>query len=296
MRSLVLLFLVLLASCAHAIVIIPPTVYIVTISLASFIGNAIILIVGWIAVSGIAAKKFFGKSVSEIMAFTFSGIKKLVVAVVSMLAALLLFNPIEIFSILTASLAAAIITLALLALGSYSKYRLVGKTEKTRLLRSTVFFAAIVFVLSALAISVSLEITQVNASPEGLFAKQAVQETDFRIGLPDASKEMASAPAASAPMDTAGEDAEKKVGGADRIWFYPAGAKPCIVIVGSKVFEFAPTNNCYFLENSAPQRMVCPVSISIAEVSARGSVNVSATGSCSYEGTIIVSETGFLVE
>ena len=293
------LFIVFLAPFAKAIVIVPPTIYFATISVATFAANAFIGLLAWIALSGLFNKKFFGKRLSEIFSRIFSAMKKIFIAIFSMLAAVFVVNPIEVFSIIEGAVVAAIVCGALLFLSNYSSYRSVEIERKKNLLKSTAVFSLIVLLLFGASAYSSLEI---KILPQGKPLQGAYGNvSDYAVGLPDMvqkiGQNLPTAPSIGAPLgEGQKQPAERKdiEAGKEKVfsgelWFFPKSSNECRVKVGSQNFSFKPQFNCYFLGNGVPLRVFCPVKISANEVNQKGTAEVTAGGSCTDNGTVEIN-------
>jgi len=293
---------------ANAIVIVSPTIYFVTLSIATFIANSIIGFLALIAVSGMLNKTFFGKKVSEIFAFLFVSIKKFVIGIISMIIALLLINPIEISSIIQGAIVAAVIFGLLFLLSEYSKFKISISQKKNNILKSATIFSLLVLIIFTFSALTSLEI-KVIAGDDSQPSLGADQKQDsFLDVFNDSVSEVASAPAAresispSAGKPSPQEDyapsydniEEKKII-LNELLFFPENKEKCKVKVGEQSFVFEPQYSCYSAEGLLPERIYCPVKVSFYEINQLGDVQVIATGSCK-DSFAISLESGFRVE
>ncbi|GEM_PF-2391265 len=290
---------------AGAIVVVPPVIYFVTLSIATFLANALIGLLAIVAVSGIANKKFFGKKLSELVYYFFGWIKKILIAVFSMLAAVFLIKPIEIISIIQGSIAALVTCLVLFFISNYSVFRIVSKQEKTRLLRSAVFFSLVISLLFGFAAFTSIE-TQIIAT-KGLgnfYPENKSIGSDFGLNIPfDDALPKANAPVSTQQpyisegvQDTQGEPVQDKTFLGLNLWFYPLTNNECNVTIGSQYFSYAPSESCYFLDNGVPVRIFCPVQVFHSQITQRGPADLTASGSCQAIQKINVLDNGFEVD
>jgi len=298
MKILLLSLVIIIIPTVSAIVILPPVIYFVTLSIASFIGNIIIGLLAWVALSGLLNKQFFGKTLSELISYIFSTLKNIFIAIIAMIAGVFIASPIEIISVLAGALIAAIICCFLLYIANYSELRAVENKRKKKILKSNTFFSVIVFLLFSASAFLSIETQILPQDPaiKDLYARGAVsgileeKEIDAfediagmpvsGVGAPLAETSKTQLP--SQPDDAVFPDS------LDSLWLYPVDSSTCIVNIGNKTFNFTPKQNCYLLENNIPVRIYCPIEVTIEDISQKGMLNVSATGSCSGQAEITV--------
>ena len=301
LSALLILFLLPFAG---AIVIVPPTIYFVTLSIATFIANSIIGLLAIIALSGLVDKKFFGRKLSEIFSFIFSAVKFTSIAIVSMLVALLIVNPVEINSVLLGSFLSAIVCCSVLLISDYSKYRVSDPKEKNELFKSTLIFSVFVLILFSVSTLTSIE-TKIIAGAESQYGAPA---QDAFGGIFDGLSQKSTAPIAansisnemgtSAPSDYDAYPREAKAGVLEvsELWFQPNNLEECIINIGNQEFSFKPENNCYYYENgNSIVRTICPIKITIDEITQKGNLLVTASGSCS-ENTTVSADVAFRIE
>ncbi len=296
-KTILPVFLVFFALTVNAVVIVPPVVYFVTLSIATFLSNVLIALLAIIAVSGFANKKFFGKKVSELFSYFFSWIKKIVIAFISMAIALFVINPIEVFTIIQAAILTFILCLMLFFISNYSTYRVIQKPEKTKLVTSFSIFSLLVALLFLVSVFLSLETQVINTENSSLSYIQnnpLLPSLDKIAPFAD-SMSGAQVGIVEKPQESDDEITQPKLT-EPNLWFYPSAKEQCIIIIGSQNFTFTPIESCYFYENSSLVRIFCPISISKAQVNQAGTVNLTATGSCKAQQTITITSNGFEVE
>ncbi len=295
--AITILFFSMFFSLVHAIVIVPPVVYFATLSIATFISNSIIALLALLAVSGIVNKKVFGKKISELFSAFFSGIKIIFISLFSMLISIFIIWPIELISIIQGSLVAALICFCFLFISDYSKFRIVNKERKSKIIKSSLIFSIIILFVFGISanFSTSIEILTNNS-------KESYQSTPFDDVLSSVSDSMGVV-ASESLVDQAYKSAvsdydyaeEKSKIILSEIWFYPENKSDCIVQLGTQKFTFTPEFSCFVYENSVPSRIFCPVKISADKVLEKGKINASASGSCIDSFEVIVSNDSFEV-
>lgn len=280
---------------AGAIVIVPPAIYFVTLSVATFIANSIIGLLALVAVSGLAGKKFFGKKLSELFSYFFAWLKKAAIALFSMILPVFLVKPIELFSVLLGAFLAFAVCFVVFFASNYSTYRVSVKKEKTSMFFSGALFSLFIFGLFCFSAFASIETQLVQTKGFGDFYSQAEPLPGLEIPSADAFPAGAQSPQAK----ESAQETTKPLAGTfigPKLWFYPLTSKECTVVLGSQSFSFTPSESCYFTENNATVRIFCPVFISLDNITQRGPIDLAATGSCMAQDRITVFDYGFEVD
>jgi hypothetical protein len=251
-----------LATLAQAVVIAPPVVYWVTLSLSTFVANMLVTLFMYAAVRGFASKKLFGKSMAEIFGFVFSMIGKFIIAMIASLVALIWISPISFPEILIASLIALLISLAVSFLAEYREFRVSG--SPSRALLSITLFSILVAGLTFVSAFYALQ-TQVIVA-DG--SREPVPAVSLAPSMGLFTPSQSSAPAMMDEVrdtddyemqksDSTSPATEKKDTKTIRI--IPISDAPCTVSSKDSTETFIPEFTCVAGEGLSQRRIYCPV-------------------------------------
>jgi hypothetical protein len=241
-----------------AVVVAPPVVYWVTLSLSTFFANMLVTLFMYAAAKGLATKTLFGKKLSNLLCFMFSMISRFVVAMVASLASLIIINPITIPEIIMCSLLSVALFLILFFLVSYREIRISSKQKKTVI--SIIFFGLLVGALTFVSAYYALEKQVIMGEIE----KPTIDlKDDFTASSADVSY------AAGSPMElekSMGEEGASDIvepvkDAAKTIYLQPASAKLCTVTTMGQTYEYEPKLDCVGGSGLSEKRIFCPIKI-----------------------------------
>ncbi|MFH1200395.1 MAG: hypothetical protein V1708_04975 [Candidatus Micrarchaeota archaeon] len=306
MRLVAALFLAAaLAANANALVIVPPTVYFLTLSLSAFLANAVVSLFIFGALRGLLGRKLWGKSVFEVASSGVSALGTAIVALFAMACAAYFIRPLDLPSAALCALAAGVIFLAFKIVLSFKEY-IVSPGTRRALAISWLSLAA--FVALAAGVSSVLAVEERSISTFGGYYPQYPQQgAGMAQGVANDLVQNAPAPGA-AQKEQAGEMAKEKEGDAgiivepnqpgpsaaiSRLWFQPMSQNECVVTIGSFGKSFSPSYSCAVVRNGERARALCPVWVDAAQIGESGAVAFSATGSCDDAGTVTLTGGAF---
>jgi hypothetical protein len=300
---------------ANAIAIIPPVVYFVTLSISTFIANAIVALLIFGALRGISMRKYFGKGMYEIIGLGLSALSIGILAIVCMLLSIWLLPPIDFEGVLICGLAAAILFILINMLISLKQLSISDPDRKRSIIFSWVALAIFIGLATGASAQFSMQIHKLPIKTGGYdlenynqnsqspiqsvsdaisgvakspsMAKEAPASMPAAVGEESKSTTMPSVTASPQPKPTAPAETE--------IWFIPITSNRCIILADSFSQSFQPSFNCYYDDDEAGKkiRIFCPVSISHSTVQMRGNVEFVATGGCAGNVWTIITESGF---
>ncbi|MFH1234357.1 MAG: hypothetical protein V1493_01975 [Candidatus Diapherotrites archaeon] len=287
-RALFLISFLLFLGSVNAIVIVPPILYIASLSILSVLFNMFVGLFCWIALQGIATKKFFGKPLHSIAGFILPSFGKIFFALLLVAGASFVLHPLEAGEALAASAAAAAIFFACLFLAGFREIR--NSEKKAGLIVSIAVFSVFVLALGFASIMLSIETTPViGGRPEPAF-----NEMQSQAGMPFA----APAEKPSVSEDIAGAPAmESEAGGktvVEALWLVPENSGQCTLKAAGKELSFAPEKNCLEKKESGMERAYCPIKI-LPSDTGFGKMALEAGGSCSGSMNVVAGEKGFEV-
>ncbi|MFH1587228.1 MAG: hypothetical protein ABID38_05190 [Candidatus Diapherotrites archaeon] len=296
-RIMAFLILLTFLSSANAIVIIPPVVYVATISILTLVLNAFIGLFFWIAIQGVATKKLFGRPIHEILNFLIPSAGKILFALLLTVIFSLILAPVEINEIISTSILISVIFAAVLFL---SKFREIRNTEhKSKVIASVAVFSIAVLAISFFSIMLSVEVISVSTEAgeelkeefPGAGIMDDLLPSSPYMGAPSMEKP---APIADVGEGISPEDIEKK-GSIRSIWLVPDSGANCTLTIGETQLSFRPEKNCVEKIGSEIRRSYCPIEVTPSQIYGTGQLQLKAGGSCSGEITILVSNNAFEV-
>ena len=293
MKLKAVVVLAALAANASALVIVPPTVYFLTLSLSAFLANAVVSLFIFGAFKGVMGKKLWGRSVFEVASSGVSALGTAIVALLAMAGAAYLIQPLDLQSAAACAVCAGVIFLAIKAVLSSKEYIVSGGGRRA-LAISWLSMAA--FVALAAGVSSVLAVEERSISTTGGYYPQ--QGGGIMQDVVSGFSQAAQAPALNEEGKTlAGGMKEPAVPGANaiasRMWFLPTSQGECIIEVGTFRKAFVPAYSCAVLRDDGKTRMFCPVWVDAAEIGQAGTVAFKATGSCDDAGIVRISDGSF---
>lgn len=296
MKKLVTLLMVFSIP-ANAVVIIPPVVYFISVSLATFFANALVAIVGWAAVQGFSEKVYGGKTAFEIGRFAFSCIGKAIMLIAAMAFAVTFFPPFDLTSAAVTGAAAASAALVFLSLSKAR--RLLVEKEKSRLVATVVGLALFAGAVTTASSVLSLETTVVYRSAD-LTSTETAPATGFGqpfAGIAEIQPAQAKAMLPTAPSQEAAAPSKAKIL-ASQLWFFPQNATKCnIYSDDALVLEASPAGQCFYPSGQQLVKAFCPVALTADKLGRQGrQVRITSTGSCGQYYDAIASQNGFEIK
>ncbi|HLC47999.1 MAG TPA: hypothetical protein VJI13_02895 [Candidatus Norongarragalinales archaeon] len=317
------LLLLLLARDAQAIVIIPPVVYFVTLSIGTFISSSIVSLLIFGALKGFANRKYWGRSAFQLLTEAKSALSSALLAILSMVAAFFAVYPIDLESVVLASLIAAILFLLTKFVSSLRQYAVSDGAARRGLILSWLTIAIFIGLATSVSALVSMQSYRIFTG-SGSYAP-ALEKEDALLEPPADILTGAKAPSsgmrkpamvsdgkvggqgAAAPEGKSGEEPAEgsadasallpspspSAGAIANLWFIPKSGETCNIFADSYVQTFVPSFTCISEENGARRRIYCPVSISLAQMHSRGDVEFRGTGSCAGKITATITDNGF---
>ncbi|MDO8647042.1 MAG: hypothetical protein Q7R70_01325 [Candidatus Diapherotrites archaeon] len=276
------LALIFAAGFASAIVIIPPVVYVATISILSIIFNMIAGFFCWLAIQGIASKTVFGKKLDSVLETAIPVFGKILFALLLTVVFSFFFSPSGIQEILLASAAITLVFFLALLLSNYRQIR--NSPEKGRKQFPSIAVSSIlVFAIVSASIFFSVTFAPISQAQRPLL-------DDSAFGV---SKSQ-SAPAES--ISRPSTDSEKNYL-TNELWLVPSSIEACKLSVnGIEQFSFTPSKNCFERTASGFEKTFCPIKITPALFESLGeTMELSASGSCSGKLSAKISNNQFEV-
>jgi hypothetical protein len=264
-------------------------VYFATLSLLSVFFNMVVGLFCWIALQGIATKKFFGKPAHAIAEFLLPAAGKVFFALLLIAWLSIAMQPIEAGGAFAASAAAAAIFFACLFLAGFRELR--NSQGKAGHFAAMAAFSLFVFVIGFASIMFSIETTPVIGG-KPLPAGIGIQGPSMQLPSgapsqkPSVSEDIAEAPAV-----------EQEAGGktvVEALWLVAENSSQCTLAAGGKNLSFTPEKNCLEKKDSGMERVFCPIKI-LPFQTGFGKMALEAGGSCSGSMTVIAGEEGFEV-
>ncbi len=142
---------------AEAIVLAPPIIYTAIFSLGAFIMNMCFFIALWLAIAGAINRLYFGKHVYEIARVYFNITGKVVIFIVSAAIAAVILNPLNTKEIISTSLLAGILGLAILFISNFREYRLFSEKQKMSFIKSIVALGLSIIIVTFFSASFTLK-------------------------------------------------------------------------------------------------------------------------------------------
>lgn len=282
-KILTALALIFAAGFASAIVIVPPVVYVATISILSIIFNMIVGFFCWLAIQGIASKTVFGKKIDSVLETAIPVFGKILFALLLTVIFSFFFAPSGIQEILFASAAITLVFFLALLLSNYRQIR--NSPEKGRQFPSIAVSSILVFAIVSASIFLSVTFAPMNQGRGPLLGDSAFGVS--RSQSAPASEDILGKSSASIPE--AGSLTKE-------LWLIPSGPEACILSANGRQFSFTPSMNCFSKTQEGFEKTFCPIKITpgLFENSA-AILELSASGSCSGKISARISNGQFEV-
>jgi hypothetical protein len=283
MRRIVAVGLVVLfAGLSSAIVIVPPLVYVASLSILSVVTNMFIAFFFWFAVQGFAGGKILGKPLHSILYFILPLAGRLATAFFFTVLFSAVFSPIELPEIAFVSGLTMVFTVATVCLSNYRAIR--NSEHRLRQLAGIVAFSIIVFMLCFLAVKESTQVTVLVKAPAGKSIGAAAQSSliSDKVLAPSMAAKPSQDEAVSSRMDYAAEPKPKS--DAFVLWLSPTSGEPCMLTVqtgsSSQTRTYVPHMGCYTDSDTGLKRVFCPIKVTPSDMPLRGDVELVGGGSC----------------
>lgn len=295
-------FAYILFSAVNAIAIIPPVIYFVTLSISTFLMNAIVSLLIFGFLSGLSRRKYLGKSLYETLGFTLSIIGTGFLTIFAMVVSIILLSPIDLSGVLICGLFSALLAFCAKMLLSFRQFLASDARLKRSIILSGIALALFVAFATSLSAAFSMEVHRIPLKASGSTELEYGQSSesgisklgDMVFGIANSAPQMAKTYAAKEsgsqlmPTPSQAPKAIEKV-----LWFIPISGDICEIHAQGFVKSFQPTFNCYFEENGAKQRIYCPVFVNIDSIKIRGDVQFVGTGGCAGSTDAIATDSGF---
>jgi hypothetical protein len=276
------LAVLLAAAACQGIVVVPPVVYVASLSILSVVFNMFIAFSFWFAVQGVAGGKILGRPLHSILGFLIPAAGRLALALFFVVSFSVVLSPVTISEMALVSALTALFTALLLFLSNFRAIR--NSERRLRPVAVIAAFSILVFVLCFLAVRESLEVA----------AYQKESKAKHQGALPVVSRisEKALAPsmAARAYKDEAAPsgmeyETESKSGEAVlALWLNPASEEACTLTVrsesSSQSLTYAPDKTCVLETEEGFERVFCPIRVAPSDIVVGGLVELDAGGSC----------------
>ncbi|MFH1750320.1 MAG: hypothetical protein ABH863_01430 [Candidatus Micrarchaeota archaeon] len=298
------LFLALLLHSASAIVIIPPVVYFVTLSISTFISSSIVAMLLFGGLKALSTRKYWGKGLYQLLSEGKSAIAEALLAIICMLAAVYAIYPVDFDSAISTAFIAAALFMLLKFILSFRLFDLSDNAGRRALLVSwatLAMFVALATTVSALASMQSYKVfTGTGGYQPGQVAEKSPLADILPISAPFSKQEAAEGGRSAAPENSMVGQEPKSASDSsapptlqDKIWFIPKSPEICNIFAESFALTFTPSFNCISEVGGARNRIYCPVYISHSQVGIRGDAEFRGTGSCTGIVYATVTDTGF---
>jgi hypothetical protein len=281
MRNRLVVFLLLFAGFCKGIVIVPPVVYFITLSISAFLANALVSLLLFGALRGLLFRNYFGKTPYELLKSSVSIVGMTMVAVLSMLLSVIALYPTDFRDFVFSGLLAGVLFLLFESILKFREYRLVGNSERQSIAVSLILLSAFIAVATGVSANFAIELKSMKA--------QGAAYEERHDAVYDISHKTESIGAPS--LGIAQEKAYER--GEGSIWFMPAGSGECFITIGSFSKSFSPSFRCLADEEGGKKRVFCPVQVPHYEIKERGLLKFKAAGSCDDSGSVLVSDYGF---
>ncbi|MFH1471206.1 MAG: hypothetical protein ABIF01_05640 [Candidatus Micrarchaeota archaeon] len=285
--NILLLILACIISAAFAVVIVPPLVYFLTLSLSAFLSNAIVSLLVFGALKGLTMRKYFGKSTYEIARGFLSASGTALIAISCMLASAIIVYPLDVPGAAVSALLAGVLFLAVKFISIFAEFHL-SEPKKRRSITTAILLTA-AFIMLATGVSAMLAIDIQTMGEHYSFE-------DPRMGLSQYQQAVQEPGISSAVQDMAKEEQkpsalETQV--AKTLWFVPKSPGECSITIGNFEISAQASFTCMIDEDGEKRRAFCPISVRHSQIQETGNLAFSATGACADSGIVVVSSRGF---
>ncbi|MFA6065504.1 MAG: hypothetical protein WCW44_00885 [archaeon] len=279
-KLITFVFLTALLSFCSAIAVIPPAIYVATLSLTAFLANIFITIAIFIAAKSFSNKNTLSKGLTQKIGFGLELIGKTALLIICTTFAIALINPILINeAILTGGIAAGMCAI-ILFLYNYKKLSIKNSESRKRILKTILVFSIFVFISSSIGGYYSIETKILLVNGQEANQTQSMQNNsplaDIVSGFVSNQSQVASAPEQGLQKETAPR--------AQILIFNPINSDECNISSSEKTISIKPKTNCFSSVNEIQQRVICPIILNESEFLS-GS-KITSSGSCSETYTI----------
>ncbi|MFH0817365.1 MAG: hypothetical protein V1909_01900 [Candidatus Micrarchaeota archaeon] len=286
-KHLLLLTLICLISPAFTVVIVPPVVYFLTLSLSAFISNAIVSLLVFGALKGLTMRKYFGKSTYELARAFLSASGTALIAISCMLASALIVYPLDVPGAALSALLAGVLFLAVKFISIFAEFHLSEPQKKHSIAVTILLTAAFITLATGVSAMLAIDIQKMN----GRYSFQ-----DSQVGLPQYPQAVQAPGISSAAQDTAKEawkPSASEMQAAKTLWFTPKSPGECSITIGNFAISSQASFTCVIDDGGEKKRAFCPISIRHSQIQETGSLAFNATGACADSGIVVVSNRGF---
>ncbi len=287
-KAIALFCLCILALNAHAIAVIPPAMYIATLSIIAFISNLLITAAVYAAAKGMFSANTFKKGFSSTLGLVLEIIGKAALIIISTTIAVLAINPITIEESIIAGIIAATITLIALLFNAYKRLAILEGKEKRAILKEALLVFVFVILASSAASYASIELKAITTQGyDAPVQKPVLEELGDAVtsGLSQSAPSMIASDSEisdtmrkeSAPLPVEEKTAPVLLD----LVFLPKSAEECIISSETRSISITPKMNCVVLENGARIKAICPIILPASDF--YPDKNISTSGSCTEE-------------
>jgi hypothetical protein len=271
MKRLIAAFVLLFACSVHAVVIVPPLIYVASISALNLVASLVVGFGLWLAVQGFASKTFLRRHWSEWVDLVSNWLKTVFVGILVIGALMLVLHPLAVNEILGVGAAAAALSFCVLVLLENKRLRLESGARRWQKIGNVLLGSLLVAGIGAGALFLSVQWHPV----ENAYASEPVGPWMTNQGLErTAEKAMAPSIGVDSAYDSSVYDSGARA--AVSVWVRPRSAEPCIVSIDGTEQAFSPSFSCFEPSSDGVTRVFCPIRINAASAE-----SVSASGSCS---------------
>ncbi len=267
-----------LSANAAAIAIIPPAIYLVTLSFGALLANAVAIMAGWAILLGITGReKISGKPLSETLDAIFGLLGKSAAALLSIFLAALLLQPATTEGAILAGLAAGAAYFAIQYLASYRETRLLDRAGQSAAIKASLVFSALVVLSTVVAVVFSLQTRPV------FIPVDRAGQLDDRGAAPAQGLAM--------PLQKTSAVADVPTGfeeSASVIYVNPTGAGECrISIAGQRTYSLQVRSNCRRDPSNFLESSYCPLAVELGGLP-DGTYQLVGAGACEKKAQVAV--------
>ncbi len=289
MKKTIIIFGIILAALnAHAIAIIPPALYVASLSIIAFISNILITTAVFAAAKGAFGTGKVGKNFSSKLNLILEIIGNAVLIVISITIAVFAINPITLEDSILAGIIAALITLGILLLNAYKRLSIVKKNEKKSILTGLFAVFAFVIIAGSIAAYSSVELKAVSSN----YGQN--KQTPILEDISNSISNSISAPSQSMAKQDSLNEANKGLAGGtsaveekdlpaepSELIFIPTNSGECRIESETHSISITPKTNCVIVQNGLRTKTFCPIIILADDF--YPDKNITSSGSCSDE-------------
>ncbi|MFH1448546.1 MAG: hypothetical protein ABIG39_06815 [Candidatus Micrarchaeota archaeon] len=282
MRALFIILLVLIPQPLHGIIIVPPVVYFLTLSLSTFLVNALVSLLLFGAFRGLLSRRYLGRTTYELARAGISAAGNGLITIGCMVASAIIIYPVDSGGLVFSGVLSGMLFLCFKLVSGFREYSLAANTKKRSILLSWALMSVFIALVTGISANLALEVHAIHTD-----AWENVQTEDAWEPIVGEQKSAQKADVPAAGIGYVGDAYSYD----ERIWFMPGDGGECKVIIGDFRKSFSPAFLCAAGEDR--KRTFCPVWVSHDEVGERGNVAFTASGSCEDSGEVFISDYGF---